>query len=1266
MTGVDALNLIPVQSSGDHGADSSPAAGNLKEELADVLPLIAHSSDLITVVDSTGVMVYASPAHEQVLGYTPEELEGTLLLEYVHPDDVAKARTAFTRVCAAPAEVPNFEIRVRHKDGSYRWLLSTLSNQLDHSVLQGIVVNCRHITERKDAQDALSWESDLNSAIAELAQALISSVSLSSISRMVLKEAQKLTDSALGFVGYIDLETGHRVMASVAGEVGPAGGVVDRSIEYEAMGELLRWTLEHRRPLITNDLDEGSGLNGMPEDHVPIQHFMVAPALIGDTLMGQIALANPGHPYSGRDLSAVKRLASLYAIAVEAQRSREALHRYAEEQAALYSIGAAVASLRTADAVIDTVIEAVVSTLEAEAGWISVPEDGESGGPGGVSGYDIPEAFKQRMASAGFCPVMASMMAWNDEVRDDDIVTMCEHIPFQLIRDDIDYWACVPIVVGGRLIASLTLLWKRPRALATNHGLLQAIGRQIGVALENARLYREAQQADQLRVLNALGRALQATLNPEEIARVTLAHATRALDTSGGTFVTCESKDSLCFKTRLSEDQGWQKSPLSNQEKDRFSVLRMQLEAREKTTHLVRQLDSNPNGEVAPVIQGGAAGDLIAPLVSDQSIGGLLILDARSDGRDFTEEDQALASTIANQVSQMLQNAQLYQASRKQTERLRTLNRVSGFAAASLEPDAILQRILTQSGQAFDVEEATILLLVDDGGRRRDRSPQPKVSEIAFKAVLAHQELIGRRIPEHQGIVGWVVQHNESLIVNDAQNDRRFYSGIDALTGFKTRSVLCVPLRVHHQAIGAIEMLNKRDGPFAQDDVDLLEAVAAIASVALDNARLYTRTRDRAEELSVLNEFSRVLASTLDSERLVKAAIDQIAERYRADGVALVQKDEEQGMLRLVQGRFQGVYQRPSVRVSVDDSLAGWVYTEQRPLLVPDAQMDPRSPVVDAIHVGVRPHAMMIVPLIVKECVIGVLLVASQRRGVFGDEDLQALQALASTLSVALENARLYEDLRVLLEERERTQAMMIHTEKMAALGRLGASLAHEINNPLQAVLGCLTLAREELDEAPNFLCGDREVASYIDIAEGEIDRISDIVHRMRNFYRPARDGVQRTDIHKILGKVLELSTTQLERNQVVVTRDWTADLPEIYATPDHMMQVFLNLLLNAVDAMPGGGELTIRTRRGDGDAEKLGVRIEFEDSGVGIDPEILSRIFEPFFTTKPRGSGLGLSISYSIIQAHNGEIRVASRPGEGTTFTLLLPFGKVKERQRT
>jgi two-component system NtrC family sensor kinase len=282
---------------------------------------------------------------------------------------------------------------------------------------------------------------------------------------------------------------------------------------------------------------------------------------------------------------------------------------------------------------------------------------------------------------------------------------------------------------------------------------------------------------------------------------------------------------------------------------------------------------------------------------------------------------------------------------------------------------------------------------------------------------------------------------------------------------------------------------------------------------------------------------------------------------------------------------------------------------------------------------------------------IGVVLVLSARKGAYDADDLRVVQTLSATLAVALENARLYEELQTSLREQERAQEQLIQAEKMAALGRLAASIAHEINNPLQGVLGCMLLSQEELHGQFR----RQKLVNHLEVAVSEVRRVSDIVRRMHDFYRHARTELVTVDVHQVLESVLTLSGKQLQHSDVTVVRDYAPDLSPIQANPDHLKQVFLNLVLNAVDAMPDGGTLRVATRNRP-DAEPPAVQIAFHDTGEGMPPEVSERLFEPFFTTKGSGSGLGLSISYGIIESHNGQITVDSQEGEGSTLTVELP----------
>jgi len=230
---------------------------------------------------------------------------------------------------------------------------------------------------------------------------------------------------------------------------------------------------------------------------------------------------------------------------------------------------------------------------------------------------------------------------------------------------------------------------------------------------------------------------------------------------------------------------------------------------------------------------------------------------------------------------------------------------------------------------------------------------------------------------------------------------------------------------------------------------------------------------------------------------------------------------------------------------------------------------------------------------------------------------------------------------------RKKMEEQLIHTEKLAALGRLAASLAHEINNPLQAIRSSISLlAKRPLDEVK------RE--RFLTVADQEVERLIQLVQRTIDFYRPSKERWEDTDVNALLEDTLALSSKQLQHSGIKITKELPARLPLVEALPNYLKQVFINVVLNAVEAMPHGGELTVRTGL---DSENDELAIAFRDTGVGIPSSDLPYVFEPFYTTKERGTGLGLAISYSIVERHGGRMEVQSKEGKGTTFTVRLPL---------
>jgi len=274
---------------------------------------------------------------------------------------------------------------------------------------------------------------------------------------------------------------------------------------------------------------------------------------------------------------------------------------------------------------------------------------------------------------------------------------------------------------------------------------------------------------------------------------------------------------------------------------------------------------------------------------------------------------------------------------------------------------------------------------------------------------------------------------------------------------------------------------------------------------------------------------------------------------------------------------------------------------------------------------------------------VGAIRVANKVSGDFTEEDVRPLAILANNISVAMENAALYDDLRRQMKELQDAQQQLVQAAKLVAIGELASNVAHELNNPLTTVLGYTELMKEEEDI--------NGIMKDLDVIEKESLRARDIVRQLLEFARRRDMNINKLNLNRIIKEVIDLIFIQ-KRHAGVRRKLDLGDIPPINGDENQLKQVFVNLINNAIYAMRNQGMLTIRTHFKNGQ-----VYIEISDTGEGIPPEYLPRIFEPFFSTKKeKGTGIGLSVSYKIIQGHNGTIDVESEPGKGTTFIIVLP----------
>ncbi len=305
-------------------------------------------------------------------------------------------------------------------------------------------------------------------------------------------------------------------------------------------------------------------------------------------------------------------------------------------------------------------------------------------------------------------------------------------------------------------------------------------------------------------------------------------------------------------------------------------------------------------------------------------------------------------------------------------------------------------------------------------------------------------------------------------------------------------------------------------------------------------------------------------------------------------------------------------------------------------------------PAWEHILLDTKQASLLYVPIPANNQQLAILAVRSPRKTNFTQADLETLIVLARQSSIAFENARLYTDLANSLKQIELSQNALLQAERLAAAGRLTASIAHEINNPLQALQNCLDLAsRKDL--------GKEQRQKYLDLAIKELNRLMGTVDQMLSFYRPIARDRQRVNINEIIRMVLELLRPQFDEAHIVVHYQLDHDPILIMAVANQIQQVLINLLINAMEAMSEGGDVWIASRH-ISEAENRFVEVTIEDSGPGIHGEQLDHLFEPMISSKPNGTGLGLAVSFGIVEAHGGTLKLLPDSQQGACFQIILP----------
>jgi signal transduction histidine kinase len=562
-------------------------------------------------------------------------------------------------------------------------------------------------------------------------------------------------------------------------------------------------------------------------------------------------------------------------------------------------------------------------------------------------------------------------------------------------------------------------------------------------------------------------------------------------------------------------------------------------------------------------------------------------------------------------------------------ERLSRLYEVGSIIHSTLEPQEALELIVTEAVRLTNATSGSVVLI----------NPTTSLLEIeAAKNLPSDATLLKLRVGD--GITGWVARHGKPLCIGNVTADSRYVP----VRG-DVRSELAVPLEVNGEIRGVLNVDSDRENAFGPGELELLEGLAAQAASVIRNTWLFEQLRLKARLFETLANVSRSINSSLNLDDVLPVITREACQLMGAKLCSLMMLDDRQEWLDLRASYGAGAAYLRKPRLSVAESLLGVVVRRLKPLQVENVQTSTRYQNIEiAKKEGLV--SLLSVPLLFTGKAIGTLSVYTGEPYLFSNEEIRILSALAELSAIAIEKARLYERV-VDVEEHLR------QNEKLSALGLLAAEVAHEIRNPLTV----MKMLYHSLDLT--FPPGDARNRDAEIIGE-KMDHLNRIVEQILDFARTSEPQMKSVNVNQVIEELGLLVRHKLKNQNVRWLTRLQPNLPPALADDTQLEQAFLNLILNAAEAMPDGGSLTITTRlrgRRSNAAAARGIIIEFKDTGAGMTLDQQQRAFTSLLgTSKRSGTGLGLVVVHRIIEAHHGAITLKSAPGKGTLIEVCLP----------
>lgn len=887
--------------------------------------------------------------------------------------------------------------------------------------------------------------------------------------------------------------------------------------------------------------------------------------------------------------------------------------------------------------ILDDALEQVIVAMGGDAGGIYLLD--EWTGESGLSAHDgLSADFLAHVSRSLLGEGMGRVVASRESLLLIDDITTDPRFRPRAVRDErLRSLLSIPLVVKDVTLGAIVVGSYRPGLFGYEDvALLTAISGQIGLAVQNVQLRADVRRrTDEMSAIYSIGIAINLSPKLDEMLRLIYAQIGQIIDFSAF-FIALydEATDHICFE--LAIDRGKVVNKPGRQLHEGGGLIEWIISNRKP--FLVRdwaqEKDRLPG--LADVVGDPVRSWLGVPLVAKEKAVGVISLQSYEPNR-FDQGHQHLLFAISDQVAMAIDNARLYEATRKRALQLEAIRGVNQRIVSILDLDELLNEVVILVQRSFGYDHVHIYLT------------DLQEEYVTFKAGVGQTaEAMSQDRPRfrvgQEGIVGWVAGHGLTLLANDVHQEPLFSQDQWSL---ETQAELAVPLKIGQRVLGVLDVRSDRPEAFDEDDLFVLGALADQVAVAIENAELHTQTRQRLSEVSTLYTLANQMTSSLDLDEVLDAIVTILKRTIECRGCCIFLLNEEESILEIKAASGLKPHWVEAARLRLGEGIGGKAAAEARSIYVPDIRESSDFVVFDPVV-----RSVLVVPMISKGKIIGTLNIDDEMPNAFQPDEGRLLAIAAAQAAVAIENARLYQGLK------ERAKKLEQAYEELQRLDRLKSefvqNVSHELRTPLTFIKGYVELM---MDESLGEL--NERQRDCLQIVLGRTNTITRLVSDIVSLQQAER-GVLRLGplpLDEVARLAMDGAEVTAAKVGVVIKSDIPPGLPLVLGDRDRINQVFDNLLGNAIKFSPEGGTITVRIRDEGGF-----LRTEVVDTGIGIPVDRLDRIFDRFYQVNGSmarrfgGTGLGLAIVKGIIESHGGQVGVESELGRGSTFFFTLP----------